>query len=873
MAVTNLEAMKKMLQYFPFVFLSCFALIVLVRAQDQSGFISIDCGASSGYTDTVNGIDYTTDADYISTGTARNVSITYQVSGNAELLWNLRSFPNGTRNCYNVKLKKGYRYLIRALFLYGNYDGKSKTPKFDIHLGANYWGLGTPLISGLEIRLLKNTTYTTESGSLDLFARLDVASKTNKIIRFKDDVYDRTWSPFHFSESIELSTNQTIDYTSSTDFKPPGIVMQTAATPDNVNNSLQFTITVDDPSYKFYLYLHFAEVVVLNSNESRSFNISLNGEYLYGPVIPGYLSSTSLYTPTALSKASYNFSLDKTETSTLPPILNALEIYTVKELFQAETVQQDVDAVLNIKSSYNLSKDWQGDPCSPQEYVWDGLTCSYSDYDAPSIISLNLSSTGLTGEVSRFISNLTMLQVLDLSKNSLTGSIPDFLAQLSSLKVLNLNGNNFTGSVPEKLLERSKAGTLSLSVDDTCTMSNTCSKKKKSKSMLVPVVAAVASFIVLIIVGVAIFFILKKRKQQPVMTNLNLTSSAEKVIANKQSRHKTHPSLETKNRRFTYEDIIEISNNLETVIGEGGFGKVYLGYLDNNEVAVKILSVASRQGYTQFQAEVNLLMRVHHRHLTTLVGYCEEENKIGLIYEFMANGDLSNHLSQRSTNILSWEGRLKIAVEASQGLEYLHDGCKPPIVHRDVKTANILLNDKFQAKIADFGLSKSFPIEDGTHVTHLTTVVAGTPGYLDPEYYVTGRLTEKSDVFSFGVVLLEIITSRPVITNAEENGHISQWVNYMISSGDIKGIVDQRLRGDFDTNSAWKALEVAMACVSPSPTRRPTMNQVVMELKECLVMEMSLRKEINSNETSQGYSDMFTVSSVSLHSGMTPLAR
>ncbi|KAJ1390952.1 Serine/threonine-protein kinase, active site [Sesbania bispinosa] len=183
--------------------------------------------------------------------------------------------------------------------------------------------------------------------------------------------------------------------------------------------------------------------------------------------------------------------------------------------------------------------------------------------------------------------------------------------------------------------------------------------------------------------------------------------------------------------------------------------------------------------------KVKLLMRVHHKNLTSLIGYCKEENNVGLIYEYMANGNLDEHLSgkNRREKFFTWEERLRIAVDAAQGLEYLHNGCKPPIIHRDVKTTNILLNENFQAKLADFGLSKTFPTDGGTH---LSTVVARTPGYLDPE-----------------------------------------------------NIVDSRLHEDFETSSVWKAVEIGMVSVSTNPARRPNMSDIVTELKDCLAMELA----------------------------------
>ncbi|OAP15531.1 hypothetical protein AXX17_AT1G46050 [Arabidopsis thaliana] len=279
-----------------------------------------------------------------------------------------------------------------------------------------------------------------------------------------------------------------------------------------------------------------------------------------------------------------------------------------------------------------------------------------------------------------------------------------------------------------------------------------------------------------------------------------------------------------------------------------------------------MLSHSSAQGYKQFKAEVELLLRVHHKNLVGLVGYCEEGDKLALIYEYMANGDLDEHMSgKRGGSILNWGTRLKIALEAAQGLEYLHNGCKPLMVHRDVKTTNILLNEHFDTKLADFGLSRSFPIEGETHVS---TVVAGTIGYLDPEYYRTNWLTEKSDVYSFGVVLLVIITNQPVIDQNREKRHIAEWVGGMLTKGDIKSITDPNLLGDYNSGSVWKAVELAMSCMNPSSMTRPTMSQVVFELKECLASESS-----RGGESQEMYSHSSREVSMTFGTEVAPMAR
>ncbi|KAF3962683.1 hypothetical protein CMV_012834 [Castanea mollissima] len=861
------------------------ALILLVQAQDQSGFISIDCGlaANLSYSEPTTGIIYISDATYIDTGVSKSIPLEFK-DDLQQHVWTLRSFPQGIRNCYSINnIAQGTKYIIRANFFYMNYDGQGNLPEFDLHLGPNLWdtikienislgvikelihvpslnhiqvclvntGLGTPFISALELRPINSSLYVTNFGSLSLFLRSDLGSE--KGYRYKDDVYDRYWSSLNFNDCKAVSTPLTVN----PDYWVPSIVMSTAATPINESAPMEFYVQPTDTNSQFYVYMHFAEVVKLRANESRSFNITVNGELWYdGPISPRYLSTDTVYGPTALTGGKIVFSIFKTGNSTLPPIINAIEIYTVKDLSQSETDQQDVGAITNLKSTYGVERNWHGDPCAPQAYSWEGLNCSYEDYNPPRIISLNLSSSGLTGEISVDISNLVTLQYLDLSNNSLTGSVPEFLTQLKYLRVLNLKQNQLNGSIPAKLIERSEKGSLLLSVDENSNFCGSGSCNNKKKNIVVPIVASVGGLFILSLTVVAILWGLRSRKQQD-------TTKVAKVDLEPNVQNR---SLESIQRQFTYPDLLRITNNFERILGKGGFGTVFHGCIENTQVAVKMLSASSVQGYQQFQAEVKLLMRVHHKNLTTLVGYCYEGTNMGLVYENMANGDLEAHLSGENTNILSWEARLQIAMDAAQGLEYLHHGCKPPIIHRDVKTTNILLNEKFRAKLADFGLSKIFPTDGGTHVS---TVVAGTPGYLDPEYYITNWLTEKSDVYSFGVVLLEIITNRPVIERSKERTHISQWVSSMLAKGDIKNIVDPKLDGNYNVNSVWKAVEIAMLCLSPTSSKRPTMDQVVAELKECVETELAQRKDRHEDESK----DSFDMININVTTALNPLAR
>eukprot|EP00268_Persea_americana_P008309 TRINITY_DN1320_c0_g1_i4.p1 TRINITY_DN1320_c0_g1~~TRINITY_DN1320_c0_g1_i4.p1 ORF type:complete len:763 (-),score=72.77 TRINITY_DN1320_c0_g1_i4:218-2506(-) len=702
-------------------------------------------------------------------------------------------------------------------------------------------GLGIPFISAIELRPLNNSMYkvVNETHSLERWDQYDFGrprynnTDVNAGIRYPDDPYDLLWRPFDninwspFNTSFRV-TNPNVA------FHPPSKVMMTAVRPAAQSEALYYFWPVDDLSLQFQVYMHFAELEQLEASQKREFTICCGDNLCYNSVVsPEYLVTTTVEPPQPLTgQSQYTCTFKQTLKSNLPPIVNAVEVFVIRQYKVTPTRDQDVEAILDIKSSYQLKRNWVGDPCVPKSYSWEGLACNYTFSDFPTILSLNLSSIGLKGEIAASLANLNSIQSMDLSWNNLTGPIPNFLGDLPFLSSLSLSGNQLNGAVPPNLLRKVNRGSLLLSIDNNPNLVTPVYDIKKSRKVIVPVLASVISTLVLLtIVGILLLLKFTQRRRQ--RAHIVKTNNQNADIG----------SLHYENIQFTYAEVLSITNNLQRCIGKGGFGTVYHGQMTNGtQVAVKLLSLQSikspSQGSKEFQNEVHLLMRVHHRNLVPFIGYCQEDGNMALIYEYMAQGHLGSHLSDSNSNALSWDRRLRIALDVAQGLEYLHNGCKPPIIHRDVKTANILLNGRLEAKIGDFGLSKVFSDE----FTSVSTAVKGTIRYLDPEYYNSSNLTEKSDVYSFGVVLLQLITGKPAIVriSASERRSLIDWAIPIVVEGDARDVIDPNLEGNYDIKSIQKVAEIARACTSPKSVDRPLMRDVVIELKEFIGNEKPL---------------------------------
>ncbi|XP_066384221.1 probable serine/threonine-protein kinase PIX13 [Miscanthus floridulus] len=299
-------------------------------------------------------------------------------------------------------------------------------------------------------------------------------------------------------------------------------------------------------------------------------------------------------------------------------------------------------------------------------------------------------------------------------------------------------------------------------------------------------------------------------------------------------------------RKFTLAELRQATRGFkpEMVLGEGGFGRVYKGWVDERTlnpaksnagviVAVKKLNPESVQGLQEWQSEVNFLGRLSHPNLVRLLGYCGEDRELLLVYEFMSKGSLENHLFRRGGNLeaLSWSRRLKIATGAARGLAFLHSSEKQ-VIYRDFKASNILLDSDFTAKLSDFGLAKNGPSAGKSHVT---TRIIGTYGYAAPEYVATGHLYVKSDVYGFGVVLLELLTGlRAHDLNRPSHQHnLVEWAKpYLSRAGKLKSLMDQRIDGQYHTKAALRAARLAGKCLTGDPKCRPDMDGVVAALED-----------------------------------------
>ncbi|KAL6582181.1 Receptor-like kinase tmk4 [Orobanche minor] len=517
-----------------------------------------------------------------------------------------------------------------------------------------------------------------------------------------------------------------------------------------------------------------------------------------------------------------------------------------------------LDVAADLGYPVSLAESWQGNNACAD---WRFISC---DSQGRNVTVVNMARQGFSGTISPAFANLSYLRNLVLNNNNLTGAIPSALTSLPQLQIVDLSSNNLSGPllVFPSSVRFIYAGNLLLGRNETSGGAGGSIRPKGLPSGSSPgsrkgsgSAAVIAGVIVAVLVFIGVVFFVsykcyvkrrhkrfgrvegsEQRKELVKPSGANGYGGVPSELQSQSSGdHSEIPNFEGGNVTISIQVLRQVTNNFseENVLGRGGFGVVYKGELhDGTKIAVKRMEsgVMGTKGLNEFQAEIAVLTKVRHRHLVALLGYCINGNERLLVYEYMPQGTLSQHLfewQEHGCQPLTWKQRVTIALDVARGVEYLHGLAQQSFIHRDLKPTNILLTDDMRAKVADFGLVKNAP--DGKY--SVETRLAGTFGYLAPEYAATGRVTTKVDVYAFGVVLMEIVTGRKALdeTLPDERSHLVTWLRrILINKDNLRKSVDQILDPDDDTyESICKVAELAGHCTAREPFQRPDMGHAV----------------------------------------------
>ncbi|KAK9012853.1 hypothetical protein V6N11_040885 [Hibiscus sabdariffa] len=757
--------------------------------------------------------------------------------------------------CYSLTTVKDQDYLIRGSFPVVETEGAEFDSSFTVLIGTtpvgvvdsllseavvvegifrapnNYtdfcllYGKGDPYISSLELRPLNDTEYIKDKSSsiLKLVNRTDLGGIGET--RYPEDRYDRIWKP---ASSLYFQVNSTVTVPNNANTTVPLDVLRTAVTDSTRLEFLQNGL--DNGDYNYTVIIFFLELNATIGVGQRVFDIYINDEKEeenFDISATGSNYREVVYNVTA--KGSLNLTLVKgSNASQLGPICNAFEILQVRPR-DLETDYDDVIEINKVKEDLlilnqgnSLLETWSGDPCLPDP--WQGLACN-SINGSTVITDLNLSNNDFSGKIPSFPSSSNLTSV-DISNNEVEGSLPQSLLSLPHLRTLYCGCNPQLDNSLPSALNSSK-----LTID-----SGPCPRKSRGpiKGIVIGA-AACGSAVATLALGAIVVCLYKQKLMARRKYNGKGLSLAKNLVFSIPSTDEVFVrpiSIQT----YTLQYIEIATEKYKTLIGEGGFGSVYRGTLpDGQEVAVKVRSATSTQGTREFDNELNLLSAIRHENLVPLLGYCCENDQQILVYPFMSNGSLQDRLYGEAAKrkILDWPTRLSIALGAAR---------------------------------ADFGFSKYAPQEGDSNAS---LEVRGTAGYMDPEYYSTQQLSAKSDVFSFGVVLLEIISGRePLnIQRPRNEWSLVEWVSsYLmakpfIRESKIDEIVDPNIKGGYHAEAMWRVVEAALACIEPFSAYRPCMDDIVRELEDALIIENNASEYMKSIDSiySLGGSNRFSI--------------
>ncbi|XP_057487706.1 probable LRR receptor-like serine/threonine-protein kinase At5g10290 isoform X2 [Actinidia eriantha] len=446
-----------------------------------------------------------------------------------------------------------------------------------------------------------------------------------------------------------------------------------------------------------------------------------------------------------------------------------------------------------------------------------------------SLTKLDLENNRLTGEIPVSLGRLTKLQFLILNQNNLTGAIPNSIADLPNLINIQLASNGLSGQIPNDLFHVSEYNFTGNHLNCGINFAHPCASDSGGSShnpRIGTIVGIVAGILGLLLFG-SLFLMLWKGRRRGYRREVFVD------VAGEVDRRIAFGQL----KRFAWRELQLATDNFseKNVLGQGGFGKVYKGVLgDNTKVAVKRLTdYESPGGDAAFQREVEMISVAVHRNLLRLIGFCLTPTERLLVYPFMQNLSVAYRLRELKPGepVLDWPTRKRVALGTARGLEYLHEHCNPKIIHRDVKAANVLLDEDFEAVVGDFGLAKLVDVRK----TNVTTQVRGTMGHIAPEYLSTGKSSERTDVFGYGIMLLELVTGQRAIDfsrlEEEDDVLLLDHVKKLQREKKLDAIVDRNLNKNYDTQDVEMMIQVALLCTQGSPEERPAMSEVVRMLE------------------------------------------